>query len=169
VFRVLGSEEPCIRCKGLGKSCGEKSRGGQVSIGSPVTVDMELAPFHQYGESQELKLVRHLQGMKPSEQNARGDPIRSVPDFKLLDGFEIDQVAIMDNAVKILERHYCTMDREKILRVVQSVLSTYVLELEHRESSPTPTISTVPKVPSRDITPDPQFDFIIGGPLVLVF
>lgn len=135
-------------------------------------VDMEQWPFPQYEESRGIELVRQRQGVKSSEQNAWGPtqtPTRSVPDFKLLDGFEIDTVAVMDNAVKILERHYCTVDKEQIVSVVRSVLSSYVLELGHRESSPAPTISTAPKVPSRDITPDPQFGFMTGCLLLSAF
>lgn len=80
----------------------------------------------------------------------------NIPNFKLLDGFEIDREAVMNDAVRILERHYRTMDKGQIISVVREALSSFIPEFEQNEGSPTPTSTTAPKTPSRNITPEPQ-------------
>ena len=68
-------------------------------------------------------------GQQTEWGNLKLSPRKYVPPIKLPEGFEIDKVSIMQDAVRILETHYCTMDREQIISVVQNVLSSFVLEI----------------------------------------
>ena len=144
-------EAPCLRCKALGKCCGEKSRRGDVSVENRPKEDSQFSCLNQSGTAIIL----------PHQNQRRGIIIESVnfkPEFEILDGSEIDTGAIMDDAVRILESHYCAMDKDKIISVVRKVLLSFGLDAEQRESSPAPTLSTAPKGPSRNITPEPPFE-----------
>ena len=141
-------DAPCLRCKALGKDCGEKSRRAEVSIENRP-METPLSVLNKSGTA-----------IKSPSQNSI--LIRSgnfKPDFKILDSSEIDTVAIMDDAVRILESHYCAMEKDKIVSVVRNVLLTFGLDSEQREGSPAPTISTAPKGESRNITPEPTKGF----------
>ena len=144
-------EAPCLRCKALGKCCGEKSRRGYVSVENRPKEGSQFSFLNQSGTA-----------IKLPHQNERRIIIESgnfKPDFKILDGSEIDTGAIMEDAVRILESHYCAMDKDKIVSAVRKVLLSFGLDAEQRESSPAPTLSTAPKGPSRNITPEPPFEF----------
>ena len=84
------------------------------------------------------------------------DPGGNEPNFKFLEGINIDTMSLIDDAVRILKREYCTMDRGQIVSVVRHILLSYGLECKEREVSPASSLSTAPKAPSRESTPNPK-------------
>jgi len=148
-YRERGSDTPCSRCEKLGKRCGEKSRGEKVSVEDG---DSELS----FSERYVYKTTELSHQLIKTGSDFKLDLGTNIPNFKLLDGFEIDRDAIMNDAVLILERHYRTMDKDQIVSVVRDALSSFGLAPEQKEGSPTPTSTTAPKTPSRNITPEPQ-------------
>jgi hypothetical protein len=138
-------EAPCLRCKTLGKDCGEKSRRAEASTENRPTEDTPLPVLNKSGTA-----------IKPPSQTSILIRSRNFkPDFKIPASHEIDTLAIMNDAVRILESHYCAMDKDKITSVVRNVLLSFGLDSEQREGSPAPTLSTAPRGPSRSITPEP--------------
>ena len=153
MLREWGSEVPCSRCAALGKYCGEKSRRG-------VSVEKTgLGNSETLYSNPELLREFFYQETKPNQQTER-DGLKFGPgmessNFKIPVGFELDKAAILDDAVRILARYHCTMEKEQIVSVVRNILSSWEPDSEQRGCSPTPTTSTEPKMPSRNITPDP--------------
>jgi len=148
---------PCSRCEVLGKSCGEKSRRRKDSAIRPI---IENSNPSASGKS---LIPDQLEERRGLETGLKLAPRKYLPSFKPPDGFELDKVAIVNDAIKILERYYNTVDKEKIASMVRDVLDSFVVVVENHESapaspaSPASTISTEPKCASRNSTPDPPF------------